>query len=452
MDPATCSTSLAWTRQLLSSLWIRGFAIVGCAWLFASSALCAEKGAPIDYDFLDAAGKGDVSVREMLQRLNSAMPSPGKSDDESSLFFAETYAAATRRATEKELEELVGILRAIPPDALLFDECFSAYATVMIRQRVAQLAKKPVRLKWQLGAEPMPREVADAPASFRKAWKLHRAVMAPFLAAVSPLEKAGAAAKKVPRIEMDLRRVVGAPERGAWKQLAGHTWGFWCGTGSESLYHPRNRALLLSFLADGMWQEAAGAALAQVPAFGINEDRLDSVVVELLTALGLDWEQVMFGSILPISAHEMPSGRAVVSGGIFSECDAWHLLAVRGSERVVGQCLELIRRAELSPSSASDFLAPALGPEPPRQGVISVSFNRKPARSVALPEATRREVLAVFAEYLAPTNSPTDLVEAMNEVPEHCVKELREPLAVLASHHFQTVSSKAQELLRKAAH
>ena len=54
------------------------------------------------------------------------------------------------------------------------------------------------------------------------------------------------------------------------------------------------------------------------------------------------------------------------------------------------------------------------------------------------------------AEYLAPTNSPADLVETMRELPWHCVKDLRSPLAALASHRVHAVAAKAHTFLQEA--
>jgi hypothetical protein len=395
--------------------------------LCVASALGAED-PTLDYEFRQAAEEGKVSVAEMVRRLKDEMPRIADS-----FGFEDVFVAALRKANEAELKEVEGLLRVMPSDSFCFAGCFSSYSARMIRDRVAELAKKPVRLEFKPTAEELPKELADAPASWRAAWKLYRSVMAPYLTITAPAEKADAPRKKTPELEVDLRRVIGKPEPESWKHLLEHQWGHWCGTGSETLYHPRNRALLLSFLADGKLQEAAGVALAQVPAMSVNrnQDNMDSVAVDLITALGLDWEQVALGSILPVTSYNGTNRRPVVSSG-FSEFDAWRLLSIRGSDGAVGQCLDLIRRTKLDPRNAGDFL--------------TLSLGSKPARS----QKTRNEVISVFAEYLAPTSSPADLVDIMDAVPKHCVGELREPLTALLGHRVHAVGAKALRLLGDA--
>jgi hypothetical protein len=418
--------------------------------LFLVAAHADEK-AVLDFEFRQAAVEGKVSVQEMLRRLQIATPHLAEPAADSGLYFTEIYAIATKKANDAELVELEEMLRAMPADALEFDDCFSAYATLRIRRRVAEIAKKPVDLEWQLTTEPLPKELADAPESFRDAWELYHSVLAPYLAVVEPPEKADPP-KKTPALDVDLRKVMGKPEPGAWEDLAEHIWEV--GAGSDLFYHPRNRALLLSLLADGKLAEAAGAALGQVPSMSSPSDQMDSVTIDLLAALGVDWEQVMFGSLLPpgTSYSSTGSGPVVVSG--FRESDAWRLLAARGSDRAVRQCLELIRWARLKSWSAGDFLSVALGPVPSRPSDEAIPIDpweaARPVRTMALPPGTRREIISVFAGYLAPTNNPADLLQSMQRVPAHCVKDLREPLAALLSHRAHTVAAKALEMLKDA--
>jgi hypothetical protein len=422
-----------------------------CGLVFAlclASAHSAEKAA-LDFEFSRAVEEGKVTVKEMVRRLEAAVPKFAKPGEEPGIVFAEIYAAAIKKARGAEWEKLEGLLRAIPVDSFDFDECFSAYATARIRRQVAELARKPVHLEFKPVAEGLPKQLADAPASLQEAWKVHRSVIAPYLAIVAPPGKEDEPPKKLPALGVDLQRVVGKPEAEAWKHLGAHEWIGGCGAGREMLYHPRNRALLLSFLADGKLQEAAGAVLAQAPSPMGRKDDFESVAVDLLTALGLDWEQVALGSVLPVTAFNMANRRPFVSSS-FVEFDPWRLLAARGSGRAIQQCLDLVRWARPDTRDAGQFLAAALGPKPVRTDVLGFPTNSESPRSLALPREIRGEVLSVFAEYLAPANSPTDLVDVMREVPKHCVKDLRKPLAALLSHRVHPVSAKALDLLREA--
>lgn len=398
------------------------------------------------YQFQWDAAAGKISMPEMLKRLKALLPRVSKEPGDESLEFSSVYAAAMQRAQGADFEELEKLLRAMPVESSWYDECFNAYADARLRQAVTALAQHPVKVEWKATKEAVPKELADAPASFREAWKLYRTVMAPWEALVTPPEMPDAPVKKMPAVEVDLRRVVGKAEPGAWKHLVQHTWGLWCLNGSEALYHPRNQALLLSFLADGKLREAAGASLKQVPDhLGMGgTDPGEPVPLVLLTALGVDWEQVLFGSLLPITARDMATRQAVLMS-MFTELDPWRVLAVRGSGPAVRQCLELIRWGKLEPRCATEFLAEALGPEPPQPNVFS--SDTRPVRTVKLPPEVRAEVLAVYGEYLAPTNGPADLLSATSMMPSECVKELREPLSALLAYPVHAVGLRAQSLL-----
>jgi hypothetical protein len=409
----------------------------------------AEDKEKLDAEFQIAAEQSKVSVHEMIRRLQIIAPRLGRPDsDDQSFHFAAIFAAAVKQAQDAEMEPLEALLRKMPHDSFAFSDCFGVYATVRLRQRVAELARRPVHLSFPPSSEPLPPELATAPAADREAWALYNAVFAPYVAVVLPEEKMRPRRKDVPELELDLARVIGKPEAGAWKHLAEHVWGSWCGTGSEMLYHPRNRALLLSFLAEGKLQEAVGAALDQVPAsLSDREPRFDAILLDLLTSLGLDWEKVMYGSLLPAKANERTGGRVEITHR-FAEYDAWHLLATHGSDRAVRQCLDLIRRSNLRAPDAVEFLAAVLNTDPPQWVFTSKALPR--GRKRALSPATHNEVLALVAEYLAPTREPADLRTALDALPPRCVKELRKPLDALLQHRLFPIASKAYTMLRNA--
>jgi hypothetical protein len=312
-----------------------------------------------------------------------------------------------------------------------------------------QLAERPVRLEWQPTEEAMPPALADAPDSFREAWRLHRTVVAPYRALGFRDEAVDARPRNTPPLAPDLRRVVGRPEPGAWQRLAAHGWGPTGESSSREIYHPRNRALLLSLLADGKLHEAAGAALSQhAPIIESDARPREPIEVELLPALGLDWEQVVFGSLLPVTWWNGENGRKIAKGD--GEFDAWRLLAARGSERVVRQGLELIHWARLEPQNAVEFLLTALGPAPARRGEDRLLGHPSLRRTVKLSPELRQELGSVLGEYLAPTNPPADLVDAMEPMPGFAYEELREPLTALLSHRDHRVAADALRLLTKA--
>jgi hypothetical protein len=409
---------------------------------------CAEENLAVDKKFVTAMRQRKFSVREMLQRLWVSVPLVTDNIRDIGYYFPEVYNEAVVRSNGAEFEELAELLRALPPESFTFRDCFQPYVMHAIHLAVTQLAERPVRLEWQPIEKPVPPELADEPASFREAWRLHRTVVAPYRALPFRDEAVDARARKVSPIGPDLRRVVGQPEPGAWRRLVVHGWGHIGERDQWSLHHSRNRALLLSLLADGRLHEAAGAAFSQLaPNTEIDSRSREPIEVELLPALGLDWEQVVFGSLLPLTWRNGENGRKIAKGD--GEFDAWRLLAARGSESVVRQCLELIHWARLEPQNAVEFLLTALGPATARGGEDHRLGYPSLRRTVQLPPELRQELVSVLTEYLAPTNTPADLVDAMESIPGYAYEELREPLTALLSHRVHRVAADAQRLLTK---
>ncbi len=154
---------------------LRTLAVLALLAFLSSRGYCAEN-AKLDFEFSQRVEAGKVTVGEMLRRLNLALPRLQAGDEESTLYFAETYGSACAKAEGKQVQELERILRALPVESFLFDGCFPAYATTAIKRRVAELAKKPVHLEWKPGGEELPEELRDAPGEFQEAWKVYSAV------------------------------------------------------------------------------------------------------------------------------------------------------------------------------------------------------------------------------------------------------------------------------------
>jgi hypothetical protein len=409
----------------------------------------AEETPAVDRTFARAMRQSKFSVREMLARLWVSVPLVDQKIGDVGYYFPEVYTEAVARSNEAEFEELADLLRALPPKSFTFRDCVQPYVVHAIHLAVMRLAERPVRLEWQPSGEAIPRELADAPASFREAWRLHRAVVAPYRALPFRDEAVDPRPRKIPPLAPDLRRVVGQPEPGAWRLLAAQGWGHTGDEHSREIYHPRNRALLLSLLADGKLHEAAGAALGQhAPIIESDTRPREPIAVELLPALGLDWEQVVFGSLLPLTMRNGENGRMIANSA--GEFDAWRLLAARASERAVRQCLELIHWARLEPQNTVEFLLTALGPAPAMAGDDHRLGYPSLRRIVKLPPELRQELGSVLCEYLAPTNSPADLVDAMEPMPGYAYEELREPLTALLAHRAHRVAADARRLLTKA--
>jgi hypothetical protein len=304
----------------------------------------------------------------------------------------------------------------------------------------------------------LPDSLKDAPESLIEAWQVYQSAMAPVRAAL----KAEASPQSPPGgdhvlLGRTLRAWVAKRQPDAWRDLAKCEWRGFCGTGSDMLYHPRSRGILVSLLTDGRLAEAAGASLmltSNSMGIGDNTGSMNLEIPRFLTALGLDWELLYAGSLLPGSggdfARMSETGRAAISD-YRNEHHPWSVLAASGSARGVQLGLDLIRFANIEARDAMDFLTRALGPEPSRPGVtVFRSGDDRPERTQPVSAASRREVLAVMAGYLAPTRESEELAVVLDELPFHTVAELRPQLITLAAHRSPKVSAKARALLGSA--
>lgn len=403
--------------------------------------------------FASEVEAGKVSVADGIARLRLTLPQlPGKNGDYA-LGFPRVFSAVLKRTNSLELAELEKILLEMPAGSAAFDDSFSAFASAKITNLITNLKAAPTFLKWEPLEKPLPSELANEPAYFQEAWKLHQTVIAPYVRATTNDHTATAeSAKKLPSLSDDLKRCLGKTEPNAWKYLKRHQWGHWCGTGSDMLFHPRNRALLLSFLSDGKLHEAVGAALAQVRSemmLSENRSPSDQWAIDLMGAVGVDWEKVMFGSLVPISGWRGGDRRPSVGHSFFNENDPWEMLAALGSDAIIEQCLELIRRVNPIPQDSTEFLTIALGPEPVETNGRTF-MSSTPERVVALSAKTRSAILASYRAYLAPPNEYGDIIVAMGNIREFFVKDLEGPLRDLLKHPSHAVAAKALELLRES--
>jgi hypothetical protein len=118
-----------------------------------------------------------------------------------------------------------------------------------------------------------------------------------------------------------LRGRVSAAE--ALLRIGRYEWGSWCGTGSDVFDEPRDRALLLILLELGRHDLAAGALLAiadgeqrSAAASVPDGERPAPAWLRLAERLGLDWEELVIGSLLDrswagaesVAVHGTPRG------------------------------------------------------------------------------------------------------------------------------------------------
>ncbi len=411
----------------------------------------AEPAPDIDWHFIEAVKNGKIQTSVILQKLHKISAADSKS--ESSLFFDDLFAAACARADRSQTAELAKIAAEQPNEALRFTSSFTPLSGAYFRDWIDRLsAERPTPPAFPKVNLPPPEQLAGAPTELLEAWTLYQSVVTPF----RELAKAEAA-KQYPAggdfaaLERGLRKLLSAPEPGIWRELLKCDNRGPCGTGSEMLYHPRNRGILLSLLADGRLAEAAGMSLNLTPDM-LNRESASPEIARFLPVLGLDWEALYVGSLLPDPGshfgYNSATHRPVVVGW-GREHDPWSALAALGSDRGVLLCVTLIRHIDPDPFETVRFLGTALGPELQDPNRFTISSPPELKRTKPVSPNVRGELLKVLTSYLAPTRPASEIDQALTWMPETLAPELHTPLGVLAANPSRLIASKARDLLVK---
>jgi hypothetical protein len=183
------------------------------------------------------------------------------------------------------------------------------------------------------------------------------------------------------------------------QKISQFEWGSWCGTGSDQLYGPKNRALFLALLRERRFDQALNALMLPSDrqfltlSFLKDDSRWKEGFIELC---GIDWEMLYAGSI--------PSQNA------FQLSDEIRVLASHGSERGARLLLQLGKQASVS--DRDEYLravAALVEPNPPRthtnaNGTITVLLRFGDYTRVAkpIPPDLQRELLQILQQKLQP--------------------------------------------------
>jgi len=149
----------------------------------------------------------------------------------------------------------------------------------------------------------LPEHLKEAPAELQQAWWAFRqATRDDEKARPRPPKGEGIAFQSN---EPVFQRAVAGLLRGrtspadAIGELSRFEWGGWCGTGSESLYMPQSKALMIAYLRLGRI-DLATAASAGIGGWTMGPDRDGPAPWDrrLLAAAGIDWERFYRGAVV----------------------------------------------------------------------------------------------------------------------------------------------------------
>jgi hypothetical protein len=210
------------------------------------------------------------------------------------------FKMACSRADALWLPELVGIFRLVPADDIRKGDFFLPLGQAWLRVKVPGELAKPLKF-------PAVESEINIPKGFPKAAALRRylAVREPMRRFIESHPKGEGRSVQIHEAEywQLVESLLGSDTGPFAERLGQYHWGGWgCGTGSEIFMIPQATALAMAFVADGKWEEAAGAALlARGVDVGGSERLLrvcvgdsQAVVLGGLARLDLDPESYFF--------------------------------------------------------------------------------------------------------------------------------------------------------------
>jgi hypothetical protein len=241
---------------------------------------------------------------------------------------AEAARSVASAGTDADRGQLWSVFDRLPAESQLLDDLLNALLDWHVAAVLATVEEGP--LSRSESASPVDTQVppflGDAPEDLRQAWRLYQSI-----ADGDDKERESRASDEqidyqshraeFHKAVADLLRDRLSPSM-AIEELSQYEWGGWCGTGSNLLYDPRAKALLIASLRLGRADLAVGASAGLNGGFLVDDSAVSKWDRRLLAAAGLDWEQFYIGGVL---SGDLSLAAVVARHG--SERAARHLLA-----------------------------------------------------------------------------------------------------------------------------
>ena len=271
---------------------------------------------------------------------------------------------------QKDLERLIQVWEGYPEDSWHRGRAFIPLSDLWIKLELEILSKQHLPIKVDVDQKPpvLPPVLQNAAPDLQRAWLAYQSVVKlrpsiPLAGGVrqEPWMRVQETWPKFYRVLGDLLRGKSATPVA---QVTMFEWGGWCGTGSESLYEPKNRALFMAFLREKRYAEA----LSQV--FSTFAERSNLSLYPSLTEnqwqrryiemCGQDWETLCAGAAVD-PAYNSPK--------------ALHHLASHGSDASARLLALMHTFPQLNTSrdyliAVALMITPAHLPPPQRDGLI----------------------------------------------------------------------------------
>lgn len=205
------------------------------------------------------------------------------------------YAAATRRYGALSVNSE---LQSTYLDALLPYACKLQIEDVLKK-------KDQIQVNFPVDSAAVPDALSDLPADLLDAWRYYKNATTPY----ERYKKQMADKKSIdvnhnwPQFYKVMQETLTQPKVDTLSCIMSFEYGGFCGTGSESLYVPQSRAVLLSLVKNGRFAESIGAALEldesqRRSLYSYRNDREFKWQKQLIEFVGLDWEKLYLGASL----------------------------------------------------------------------------------------------------------------------------------------------------------
>jgi hypothetical protein len=387
-----------------------------------------------------------AAVPPLTQVIDHQLQRPASANGTVAYHMARVVAAVCDLGGRDDYRAMVKLFAAAPANSDLQRACVNTLLRYGCKYEIADaLAKRgKQKLVFRELDEALPEHLQEAAAELQDAWRYYRRASAPFREISKKAAKSGVSAQlNWTQFYATLENSLVGNKKDNFGCVASFQWGSWCGTGSDMLYAPKSRAMVLELVRNGQFAESVGAALelsgSMMMGGSTNGSRVEfNWKQQLFEFCGLDWERLFLGK--------------VVSG---ASGDELRSLGAYGSEETVKRLLILVNsppRHEHSLASQLPILAMMVEPTaaPPAAGIF-YGGAQPLTRTNDAPEISaesQKAILKVLHSHVNDAGEPRLVKELVDELVRLRRPESIPALRRAAALGYYKVAKAAAEALR----
>ena len=380
----------------------------------------------------------------------------GKTSDFNEIHpFEGLFSVACRKAGSADFDKLIEAYLVLGNEAEATEYLFPFVADACIERELNAIKREHFRLALPKVTEELPTELRQAPRELQEAWTSYKAARMDFKANLARDNGHGI---NFENNEKAFGELLGSVLKGDGKGDSEKLFRFFSsndciviGSGFDVW---RARALVLALLKERKLSEAAGAALDLRLASrttGLEESETSDPTVDVLTALGLDWEKIAAGGQLNLQGSPFDSSQAVFLNelsafGTDRAASLMVLLAGQAEEKSRPEYASAIR-VFIADDKPHSLVVEADGEDPEETVVV---MPDRPARisRVRISEKLQKQLLGILVGWAKPNVSNElgeELVRAFESTDDRAVIQ---GLKQMAAHPSHEIASRAADRLK----